>query len=120
MKKSLYHRDLGMPGFVAPAMAGFAVLLQYGGHVMHRMAERGICPSRVPTVWQPGTGEVFEVETDDRRKVVTKFAARVSYDDRRDLVIVIANTGKVITVWTNDKNDQHATLDISKYSKVKA
>ena len=59
--------------------------------------------------------EPFEVEVDDNNKVV-KMVVRTSYDDNRDISIVVRE-GFIVTCWLNDKNDLHFSLDENKYYK---
>ena len=55
----------------------------------------------------------FEVEVDCNNKVV-KTVIRTPYDDTRDISIVI-RYGYIVTGFLNMKDDNHATLDRSKY-----
>ena len=55
----------------------------------------------------------FEVEVDCNNKVV-KTVIRTSYDDNRDISIVI-RYGYIVSAWLNSKGDNHLTLDRSKY-----
>ena len=55
----------------------------------------------------------FEVEVDCNNKVV-KTVIRTPYDDNRDISIVI-RYGYIVSAWLNDKNDNHISLDRSKY-----
>ena len=57
----------------------------------------------------------FEVEVDENNKVI-KMVVRTSYDDTRDISIVVRE-GFIVTYWVNFKNDKHSTLDESKYYK---
>ena len=57
----------------------------------------------------------FEVEVDCNNKVV-KTVIRTPYDDNRDISIVI-RYGYIVTGFLNMKDDNHATLDRSKYEK---
>ena len=69
--------------------------------------------------------ELFHVE--EKRWRVTKYVFRHSYDETRDVVIVIAPTINgdhcdwknvvVKTAWLNNKDDVHATLDEKRYAK---
>lgn len=55
----------------------------------------------------------FEIETTDNK--VSKYVIRISYDNERDISVVIRfNT--IITAWINHKEDIHKTLDKSKYT----
>ena len=54
----------------------------------------------------------FEVETTD--DIVTKCVIRCEYDETRDISIVVRE-GFVVTCWVNNNDDEHNTLDRSKY-----
>ena len=56
----------------------------------------------------------FEVEAIDGH--VTKCCVRMNYDDYRDICIVFRKD-KIITFWFNGVNDNHLTLDESKYNR---
>lgn len=58
----------------------------------------------------------FEVETNYTYNHfdITKYVVRAYYDEQRDISIVIRGH-KVITAWLNDNNDNHPTIDLSKY-----
>lgn len=60
----------------------------------------------------------FEIETEiiDNKETVTKYAIRAECDKNHDIVLVI-RTKVVITAYCNNKNDNHSTLDVSKYEK---
>lgn len=65
------------------------------------------------------SGYIFEVEVDYDYKV-DKFAIRIPYNDRFDLVSVfkvIRGGLLVVTAWLNNKNDVHRTLNSDKYVK---
>lgn len=55
----------------------------------------------------------FEVEVEDY--VVTKAVIRTKYNDTTDISIVF-RYGVVITAWINNDEDDHLTLDESKYN----
>lgn len=57
----------------------------------------------------------FEVETNDAGDVV-KCVIRHNYDTYRDICIVFRKD-KIITFWFNGVNDNHYTLDRSKYCR---
>lgn len=62
----------------------------------------------------------FEIETRtiDGLEIVTKYVIRDKCSDSEDIIIVIRNY-KVITAYINDSNDNHNTLNYSKYEKIK-
>ena len=55
----------------------------------------------------------FEVEVDCNNKVV-KTVIRTPYDDNRDISIVV-RYGYIVSAWLNNKDDNHVSLDKSKY-----
>ena len=59
--------------------------------------------------------ESFEVETENG--FLTKCVVRVSYNERKDICIVFRR-GIAITAWLCNKDDNHNTLDTSKYDKI--
>ena len=61
-----------------------------------------------------GESYVFECVAD--RKNVFKCVVRAPYDDYSDISIVFVN-GRIISVWLNDLDDVHTTLDPSKYEQ---
>ena len=57
---------------------------------------------------------------------VEKYCIRVDYNEREDLIVVISPkinkheiNNVIITMWLNDKNDNHYTLNDSKYCSKK-
>lgn len=58
-------------------------------------------------------GEIVEVEVTDG--AITKRVVRQPVTEELDLVMVITTDGSVKTVWGNLHNDQHKTLNRSKF-----
>lgn len=58
--------------------------------------------------------EPFEVEVEDNK--VVKCVVRTRYDDDKDICIVF-RYGIIVTAYLNNINDNHITLDYSKYEK---
>lgn len=58
--------------------------------------------------------EPFEVEVEDNK--IVKCVVRTRYDDNKDICIVF-RYGIIITAYLDDINDNHETLDYSKYEK---
>lgn len=56
----------------------------------------------------------FEVEYNTATQKITKWVVRIPFDDYRDMSISIRGY-RIITAWVNDLNDNHRTLDLSKY-----
>ena len=58
--------------------------------------------------------KAFEVETDGHE--LTKCVVRVGFNGKKDISLVFRK-GLVVTAWLCDKDDNHKTLDKSKYEK---
>lgn len=56
----------------------------------------------------------FEVETDGH--YLTKCVVRVGFNGKKDICIVFRK-GLVVTAWLCNKDDNHKTLDKSKYER---
>lgn len=74
---------------------------------------------RVPSTMRVEYKEIVEVELDDESNAVSKVVIRRPYDDKRDVVLVLIpyddGTAIVKTVWCNLKNDNHMTLNLTRY-----
>jgi hypothetical protein len=101
----LYHIDVQWPKHIPTQWNDVPVI--YSKHAESRCNEKGIrLQGRI-------TGKAFECEYSEGR--LTKLALRCKYSDSHDLCVVISNTGIVITAWLNHKQDNHKTLDTSRY-----
>ena len=58
--------------------------------------------------------DVFELAIDEG--IIQKIGFRVNFGEN-DIVFIINREKMVITLWTNDKNDIHKTLNVSLYCK---
>ena len=110
----LYHRDIGLPpGFTLPNRV---VNLHWTRH-----AERARLDDRygnIPHVPVLDLGQCNVIEVGLTGRKVEKVVVRTPFDDYYDLVFVlIPQSGAWIvkTVWYNQANDTHKTLDRSKY-----
>lgn len=110
----LYHTDIRLPdGFRLPNRM---VELEWTRHAEGaRHNDRYGTIPRVPVV-NLGLCRTIEVGLEGRR--VRKVVVRTELDDTNDMILVLVpGPGKwtVKTVWINQKNDTHRTLDRSKY-----
>lgn len=118
MNDGLYHRNLGLPAGAASLWDG-VLDLQYSAHA--QAESRGDRYGKLPLFpsVEFEAGDVVEVQVEAGRPV--KAVLRVPLDDSRDLVYVLSRpvSGRsfVRTVWCNRANDNHRTLDSSKYVK---
>ncbi len=111
----LYHKDIGFPEHVRMP-PGFTprIRLRYGGHARQEALVDRYGDLRLPDVVDVSKGTVIEVGVTGN--TVTKMVVRFSYDDKKDIVLVINPAdGFVRTVWANEKNDTHSTLNRAKY-----
>lgn len=109
MKDGLYHRDLGLP-----VTLGFATMLRYSPHALEEASSDRYGNLDLPKSIGTHEAEVIEVEV--RNGKPFKALLRKPYDDRRDIcLVVLLDRGIVKTVWCNLRNDNHHTLDTSKY-----
>lgn len=111
----LYHKDIGFPDDVnLPRGFSPVVQLRYGGHAREESLVDRYGELKLPRAIDVRKGEIFEIGVTGT--TVTKMAVRLSYDEKKDIVIVfIPSTGFVKTVWANLKTDQHKTLNRARY-----
>lgn len=110
-----YHRDLsGIPSSLDTPSPGLA--LRYSWHSL-RKADARLGESRLP-YQLPEQFEVVEVQV--WNGTVLKWLLRLPWTADRELILVLSPSGYVRTLWTNDKTDQHATLDTIRYAKATA
>jgi hypothetical protein len=114
----LYHMKLGLPPVQLPAR----MYLQYSRHALRAANEETLGTVRLGRYLETSEAQLVELETGWDR-VAVKAVFRVSNDSLTDLIIVVnlqpENSGMYLvrTVWLNGKNDNHATLDTSRYQK---
>ncbi len=101
----------------------------FTNHCMDRCKEKGISISRVKTIlnnikYDISDYELFEVQNGTR--YIIEFALRVRYSSNSDISIVFANDYDkrtktpfliIKTMWLNNNDDIHSTLDAKKYCK---
>lgn len=119
--KNLYHKEV----FWKDSFDKEAMLLVYSVEKMsfhllqhlnnadekHEYTVKGLLKA-LYEIKTNNNGYLFEVEEENGR--VTKAVYRTKYDDRKDICIVIRK-GIIVTAWINYKNDNHFTLDKTKY-----
>lgn len=115
MSKQLWHSEIRLPdGFKSPSAR---VALAWTRHAdKARTDDRYAEVPRFDTLPLQAF-EVIEVETEGRR--VTKIVVRGHMTKTLDAVFVLIPNGDrpwtVKTVWINERNDVHGTLDHSRY-----
>lgn len=84
----------------------------YTKHAVEQSEKRNL---KLPETITYAGKDVFEVELNDRNEVI-KYGIRVTYNGNKDIIVIFKNNHIVKTVWWNRKNDQHKTLDMTKYT----
>ncbi len=115
----LYHEEIGFPDDIdMPRGFNPVVNLNYGSHAREEAMVDRYGKIRLPHRIDVRKGKIFEIGV--TKNVVTKMVIRFTYDETRDIIIVLMpSSGFVKTVWFNLKTDTHKTLDRSKYAVPK-
>lgn len=108
----LYHYEIYIPEYMkAPCFEG---LLIYTRHAIAEAQSDKYGLVQLPERFCAAEATLIEVEVDNLGLVI-KQVWRRPYDQHRDLILVIMNTGVVRTVWFNKKTDTHKTLNVARY-----
>lgn len=86
----------------------------YTKHARTRATEKGIILAKTVVI---SAGQVVECEVINNR--LSKLVVRQSLDKKRDRVMVLVPNGECwtcVTVWANNKDDNHSTLDKTRIS----
>ncbi len=112
----LYHKDLGFPKNLY--IQEKFVRLKYSPHALKASTTDRYGVIILPQSLMIKRDEVIELETVDNK--LNKLVLRRPYCEKYDLIVVLlVKEKKVKTVWLNDKNDIHQTLNEELYEKVK-
>ena len=123
----LYHREVYWPVGIDRILpqcfeSWNEVELQYSPHARKEANSDRYGKVKLPETINLETAYIFEVEINDSG-VLNKIVARVPYNNKFDLVIVmkvnqyVVNYVIVKTIWLNSVDDKHKTLDESKYER---
>lgn len=111
-----YHRDVFLPKTLE--MEVLSTLVKLDGrfrltrHAAERAQGKGITlPKKLPFQ----KCRVIEVSTMEGR--LYKFLIRFTHDEKNDAVVSMNPNGTVITIWKNEKCDQHKTLNADAYTQ---
>lgn len=116
MNTNLYHRDLGYPKGLF-LKASYSFILNYSNHALKSAKNDRYGEINLPKHISFPSTDIFEVETMGLTPV--KIVVRIKYDEKFDLCLVIMLLdGLVKTVWLNKIEDEHSTLNASKYTKI--
>jgi hypothetical protein len=109
----LYHRQLGFPNVPLPCGT---FLLSYTRHALKEALTDCYSCIQLPPSLQVTPESIVEIEV--KQKTVVKVLVRIEYSNDFDLCLVLKPHhlwATVLTVWLNKRNDQHSTLNISRY-----
>lgn len=110
----LYHRDKGFPEwFTAPTGR---VKIAYGSHARKAANDDRYGRLRLLQSITLDRFAVIEIGVENGR--VAKMLLRGTYDDTRDLCIVLMPSNRAWfckTVWANLVSDTHKTIDYTRY-----
>lgn len=112
----LYHAEIGLPkGFVAPTAR---VALRWTAHA--DKARRNDRYGDIKRFQSATLGRLSVVEVGIENGEIAKILFRGRYTENLDVCMVLIPGNRhwtVKTVWINERNDAHSTLDRSKYKK---
>lgn len=118
LRDGKYHKLLGLPQGSAALWAG-VLDLRYGNHAQSEADVDRYGRAELFSSAEFQASDVVEVEVVQGQPV--KAVLRFPYSDDLDLVMVLQRPERgvsfVRTVWFNRANDQHKSLDRSKYRK---
>lgn len=119
LRDGRYHKELGLPAGSASLWAG-RLQLRYGHHAQSEADVDRYGRAELFTEGDFEAADVVEVEVVQGQPV--KAVLRFPYDDHKDLVMVLQRpehgVSFVRTVWFNRANDNHKSLDRSKYNRL--
>lgn len=90
--------------------------LVFTQHAINQALKRNI---KLMNKISAGKGSVVEAESENGRP--TKLVIRLNYNVSQDIIYVVVPRGlnyRVITVWLNNKEDTHQTLNYARLSQV--
>jgi len=112
----LFHKDVFMPPSAkSPVYVG---KLMYSHHAIKEAQSDRYGSMTLPETFDPEAAELIESELSDDGTTVLKQVWRQALDENRDLVLVLTPTGRVKTVWINQRRDTHHTLQVNKYVRA--
>lgn len=121
---SLYHKDVYMTtDLVIQCPSLYNGKLKKSKHFLEKTKEYGKKYNFDKNIFDKIVSRIktekpipFEIETNGSKEVV-KCCIRMPFDDHKDICIVFRKD-LIVTYWFNDNNDNHYTLDESKYIKA--
>lgn len=116
----LYHKEIGLPPIVKN-LINRQFKLCYSPHAKHAcINDRYGIINKPPFNLILNENNIIEAELNELGGIV-KIVVRLPYDVRFDIALAIIpdfDIAIVKTVWLNEKNDGHKTLDKNNYEKI--
>ena len=114
IKDGLYHFQLGFPQGLTLPSKGF-LQLQYSAHAVKGSETHRYGMINLPAKVAFGACQLIEAEF--QGGALAKVLVRVPYTETLDLVLAVKPNGFVKTVWLNESQDTHKTLNSGRYIK---
>ena len=117
-----YHKDIGfLPCHVADAKGLINDLkwrkISFSRHSLKSLSDEleAVKIGRFLIDYDLNLNDVFELAYNAGK--LEKIGFRVNFGEN-DIVFILSREKRIITLWTNKKEDCHYTLDVTKYCKV--
>lgn len=113
MKQGLYHKDL--ENFPTLNVANKEVTPHYTIHAFDSAENDQYDVILLPATINLSKTDIFEIEI-GKHDTIEKICIRMSYSKDYDLCMAIIPDGLIVkTVWLNSRDDNHKTLDKTRY-----
>jgi hypothetical protein len=114
--KKIYHRNVWLPDKINKILPEYRVSPVYSIHAMDSAEHDPFEVIVLPCVLTLDKEHTVEVTTDEDK--ITQILYRFYYSEEFDLCVVILLPSLMVkTVWLQLRDDDHSTLDLSKYEK---
>lgn len=114
----LFNVQLGYPRWLKGTIPTGKKTIVFGEHARERMFDKGGLRLPSSCIFDFSLFRVVEIETAGR--IITKMVVRKTHNDEFDLCMAIIPKTKGVwfakTVWLNRVDDNHSTLDTSRFS----
>jgi len=118
-----YHKSIGIPENIKAKAKDFirqlsSYKMPLSNHAFEALQEEGQQESIRQALegYRPSYSEVFEIVEYGH---IEKIGFRIPFNNR-DIVFIVNSCGKIVTIWTNDRNDNHVTLNAKNYNMALA
>lgn len=115
-----YHKELGIPQDIKVKTKALIQILNCVNVTISNHAKEALRSEKdvagINNALENYTlvyGDVFEIVDIG---YIEKLAFRIAFNEEKDIIFVISNNGIIITLWTNNKEDKHFTLNKMAYA----